>query len=187
MAAGGNFIWLAAGRLSPAKDYPTLLRAFAQLRASNPSARLWVAGQGTKATLEALEAAAASLNLTEQVSWLGLRRDLPALLDAADAFVLSSAWEGMPLVVAEAMAMKKAVVATDVGGVRELVGEAGAIVPPHNPEFLAEAMQSVMHQPAELRRAQGFAARLRIQQHFNLDSRADEWEALYLDLLKRAR
>ena len=187
MAAGENFIWLAAGRLSPAKDYPTLLRAFAQLRTSNPSTRLWMTGQGTRAELDALEAAAASLNLTERVSWLGLRRDLPALLDAADAFVLSSAWEGMPLVVAEAMAMEKPVVATDVGGVRELVAEAGLIVPPHSPKSLAEAMQSVMHQSNELRQAHGHAARLRIRQHFNLDSRTDEWESFYQDLLERAR
>jgi len=187
MSAGGNFIWLAAGRLSPAKDYPTLLRAFAQLRASNPSARLWIAGQGTSGELAALEAAAASLNLTDQVSWLGLRRDLPALLDAADAFVLSSAWEGMPLVVAEAMAMEKPVVATDVGGVGELVAETGAIVPPQSAASLAEAMQTVMQQSVDLRRAQGHAARLRIQQHFNLERRSDEWEAFYQSLLKRNR
>ena len=62
----------------------------------------------------------------ERVRWLGLRRDMPALLDAAEAFVLASAWEGMPLVIGEAMAMEKPVVATDVGGVREMVGDAGA-------------------------------------------------------------
>ena len=60
--------------------------------------------------------------------WLGLRRDMPALLDAADGFVSGSAWEGMPLAVGEAMVMEKPIVATDVGGVRELVGDAGAIV-----------------------------------------------------------
>ena len=62
-------------------------------------------------------------NSVTSVRWLGLRRDMPALLDAADAFVSGSAWEGMPLAVGEAMAMAKPVVATDVGGVRELVGE----------------------------------------------------------------
>ena len=70
------------------------------------------------------------LGVSGFVRWLGLRDDMPSLLDGADAFVLSSAWEGMPLVVGEAMAMEKPVVATDVGGVRELVGDAGVVIPP---------------------------------------------------------
>ena len=66
---------------------------------------------------------------------------MPALLDGADAFVSGSAWEGMPLAVGEAMAMEKPVVATDVGGVRELVGDAGVIVPAKDSEALASAMR----------------------------------------------
>ena len=58
-------------------------------------------------------------------------------MDASDGFVLGSAWEGMPLVVGEAMAMEKPVVATDVGGVRELVGDAGAMVAAKDPQALA--------------------------------------------------
>ena len=73
---------------------------------------------------------------------------MPALLDAADGFVLASAWEGMPLAVGEAMAMEKPVVATDVGGVRELVGEAGVIVPAKSPESLAQAMLALMRSDA---------------------------------------
>jgi glycosyltransferase involved in cell wall biosynthesis len=75
------------------------------------------------ASSTAVQALAADLG--NSVRWLGLRRDMPALLDAADGFVLSSAWEGMPLAVGEAMAMEKSVVATDVGGVRELMGDTG--------------------------------------------------------------
>ena len=83
-----------------------------------------------------VQALAVEHGLGEAVRWLGLRRDMPALLDAADGFVLASSWEGMPLVVGEAMAMEKPVVATDVGGVRELVGESGVIVPAKSPESL---------------------------------------------------
>ena len=86
---------------------------------------------------------------------LGLRSDIAALLDAADGFVLSSAWEGMPLAVGEAMAMAKPVVATDVGGVRELVGDAGVLVPAKNPTALAEAMVAMMKRPTEERSAMG--------------------------------
>jgi glycosyltransferase involved in cell wall biosynthesis len=75
------------------------------------------------------------------VRWLGLRRDLPALLDASDAFVLGSAWEGMPLAAGEAMAMEKPVVATDAGGTGELLGEAGVVVPPRNASALAAGLR----------------------------------------------
>jgi glycosyltransferase involved in cell wall biosynthesis len=119
------------------------------------------------------------LELGASVFWLGLRRDMPALLDAADGFVLASAWEGMPLAVGEAMAMEKPVVATDVGGVRELLGETGAIVPAKSPEALAEAMVELMRSTLEERHALGHAARERIATHFSIDAKADEWEALY--------
>ena len=80
---------------------------------------------------------------------------MPALLDAADGFVLASAWEGMPLAVGEAMAMEKPVVATDVGGVRELVGDAGVIVSAKDPEGLAQAMLELMRRTSEARCALG--------------------------------
>ena len=110
---------------------------------------------------------------------------MPALLDAADGFVLASAWEGMPLAVGEAMAMEKPVVATDVGGVRELVGEAGVIVPAKSPERLAEAMLEMMRRTDEERRKLGSAARERIAAHFSIDAKIDEWEALYGKLLAK--
>ncbi|HEY1768166.1 MAG TPA: glycosyltransferase [Terracidiphilus sp.] len=179
LGAGSDFIWLAAGRLTPAKDYPNLLRAFAHLRATHPQARLWIAGEGSSAQLAGLDALAEELGLTDGLQWLGLRRDLPALLDAADGFVLGSAWEGMPLALAEAMAMEKPIVATDVGGVRELVGETGHLVPPHHPELLAQAMQTVMAQSSEDRAAQARAAHRRIQQNFSMETRAEEWESFY--------
>jgi glycosyltransferase involved in cell wall biosynthesis len=112
---------------------------------------------------------------------------MPALLVAADAFVLSSAWEGMPLVVGEAMAMEKPVVATDVGGVAELVGNAGALVPPKSPRALAEAMLGVMRMPEEQRQSMGDAARERICHHFDMNAKADEWEELYSQLLSDHR
>jgi glycosyltransferase involved in cell wall biosynthesis len=123
------------------------------------------------------------LGLDDSIRWLGLRRDLPALLDAADGFVLSSAWEGMPLALAEAMCMGKPVVATDAGGVRELVADAGTIVPAHSTEALAQAMLALMHEPLESRQALGRAARQRIEKHFSIDARANDWEALYRGMI----
>jgi glycosyltransferase involved in cell wall biosynthesis len=179
-----DFVWLAAGRIAPAKDYPNLLRAFSLVLAVNPAAHLWIAGEDFGGEAPAVQALAVELALGNSVRWLGLRRDMPALLDAADGFVLASAWEGMPLVVGEAMAMEKPVVATDVGGVRELAGESGVVVPAKSPEKLAQAMIAVMQTTPEARFLLGRAARERITTRFSMDAKADEWEAFYETVLE---
>jgi glycosyltransferase involved in cell wall biosynthesis len=177
------FLWLAVGRIAPAKDYPNLLRAFAQVRDVQRGALLYIAGEPFADNLGVLQSLASELNLADSVRWLGLRRDVPSLFDASDGFVLSSAWEGMPLAIAEAMSMEKPVVATAVGGVSELVGDAGLVVPSHHPGALASAMLDVMQRSREERCALGRAARIRIVQQFSMDANADRWEALYRELL----
>jgi glycosyltransferase involved in cell wall biosynthesis len=174
-----EFVWLTAGRIVPGKDYPNLLRAFQRVLAARQDARLWVAGTGEKEELSRVRAMAAGMGLDHAVRWLRLRRDMPALLDAADGFALGSAWEGMPLSVGEAMAMAKPVVCTDVGGVRELVGDGGALVPSKDPDALADAMLDVMRLPPEDRQALGCATRARILRDFSMDAKTKEWEALY--------
>jgi glycosyltransferase involved in cell wall biosynthesis len=185
MGARSEFVWLAAGRVTPAKDYPNLLRAFARVRALRPQSQLWIAGEAAPGAVEAVRAAANEPGCFEQVRWLGLRRDLPALMDAADGFVLSSAWEGLPLAAGEAMAMEKVVVATEVGGVRQLVGSAGAVVAPGSPAALAGAMLDAMRLTAEERSALGRRARQRIVERFSMETAAARWEELYLRLLRR--
>lgn len=176
MGVDDDFVWVTAGRIVPAKGYPNLLRAFARLRERNSNAQLWVAGEATGNEGASL---VAGLGLAESVRWLGLRRDMPALLDAADGFVLGSAWEGMPLALGEAMAMEKPAVATDVGGVNELVGDAGVIVPSRDPGALAQAMQDLMRSTLEDRLGLGSAARRRILAHHSMNAKAGEWNALY--------
>jgi glycosyltransferase involved in cell wall biosynthesis len=182
-AGSAEFVWLAVGRLAPAKDYPNLLRAFAIVRAQKPAARLWVAGDARGDERTPLESLAKELQIDGAVRWLGLRRDMPAILDAADAFVSASAWEGMPLAVGEAMAMEKPVVATDVGGVRELVGDTGVVVPAKDSQALAEAMLTTMQESREALAARGCAARERVLRQFSMDATADTWEALYGSLV----
>jgi len=177
-----NFVWLAIGRVAPAKDYPNLLQAFAIVANQDRGSRLLIAGDGRREDSAKLEADFRKLGIQDAARWIGPRRDIPALLDAADGFVLSSAWEGMPLVVGEAMAMEKPVVATDVGGVRELVGDAGLVVPSKNSSALAEAMIATMQQSREERAARGRSSRVRIVSHFSIDASADAWEALYRSL-----
>jgi len=188
MEANGEFIWITAGRIVPAKDFPNLLRAFEIVRATFPNSLLWIAGEAVNEELNPVNAFlfGGHKGFMDRVRWLGLRRDLPALLDAADGFVLASAWEGMPLVVGEAMAMEKPVVATDVGGVRELVGDAGVLVPARDSEALASAMLETMQRTDESRRELGRAARARMEIDFSIDARVKEWERIYFRLGPRA-
>ena len=187
MKANASFIWLTAGRLVPAKDFPNLVEAFRRVLEEFSDAELWIAGvppdaravRGADGKTSFYWVSAMEREVGKHVHWLGLRRDVAALLDAADAFVLASAWEGMPLALGEAMAMEKPVVATDVGGVREMVGDAGILVQAKNPEALAAAMIEMMRKSREERNLLARAARQRIQEHFNLDAAADAWEELY--------
>ena len=180
-----DFIWLAIGRIAPAKDYPNLLHAFERVLSDTPFAWLWIAGELPRETSpdDLFDQASVPSFVRERCVFLGVRNDIPDLLDAADGYVLSSAWEGMPLVVGEAMAMQKPVVATDVGGVHELLGNCGAIVPSGNAAALAEAMLQTMHMPAASLSALGQAARERIIGIFSWDARVNDWEQLYTRLL----
>jgi glycosyltransferase involved in cell wall biosynthesis len=176
-----EFVWLAIGRLLPQKDYPTLLEAFAPL-ARNP-ARLLIAGRGP--LLDELQQQAQRLNIASQVVFLGVRQDIASLLAAADGFALSSAWEGMPNVVMEALSAGTPVVATEVGGVPELVtaGKSGLLAPPRNPPALSQAMRQLMALAPEQRQRMGQAGREHIEEHYALGAMANRWMALYRELL----
>ena len=183
MQLGTSFLWLAVGRLVPAKDYPNLLRAFQALLQAQPQARLCIAGEGDPETL--LTSHSDVLPTASSIQWLGLRRDIADLFDAADGFVLSSAWEGMPLVIGEAMSMGKPVVATNVGGVAELMGDTGMVVPPANSKALTAAMLAVMQSDESKRKRLSIAARERIAKSFSLQARAEQWESFYMESLVR--
>lgn len=185
----GDFIWLAAGRIVPAKDFENLLAAFKRVRAEIPRTQLWLAGGPIEERAMRINGDHQAIERPDSnhVRWLGHCDNMAETLAACDAFVLSSAWEGMPLVVGEAMAMQKPVVVTDVGGVRELVADAGVIVPPKNPDALADAMLRVIRMSEQERGTMGKAARERIRQHFDMNVKADEWQALYARLLRDRR
>ncbi|HKI56212.1 MAG TPA: glycosyltransferase [Trueperaceae bacterium] len=186
LGVGGRFVWLAAGRLAPEKDYPTLLRAFARVRCQDPQASLLLAGEGPERS--ALERLRAELGLPAgRVRFLGARKDVPRLMLAADACVLSSAWEGLPMVLLEAGAAGLPIVATDVGGTGEIVdsGASGLLVPPHDADALAAAMRRLMTLPAAERAAWGATGRRHVAREYGLERVADGWLALYRDLLAR--
>lgn len=182
LGLANEFLWLAAGRLEPVKDYPTLIRAFAQTPAT---ARLVIAGGGP---LESeLRQLASAMRLNERVRFLGFEPDVRRWMQAADGFVLSSRWEGLPMALLEAASCALPVVATDVPGTREVIvdGQTGWLTPAGDDCALAAAMTRTMQTPPEERRAMGDRARQRAIQRFSLEAVLDRWESLYSGLLKR--
>jgi glycosyltransferase involved in cell wall biosynthesis len=180
-----EFVWLAVGRFEAAKDYPTMLRAFATVREREPQAVLLLVGRGS--LQKDTEALAAELGLRDGIRFLGVRQDIPEVMSAADGYVMSSAWEGMPMVLLEAAAAAFPIVATSVGGNHEVVrdNESGYLVPPRDPEALALAMQRLMQLPEASRRSLGARGREHVRSQYGLHRVAEDWERLYAEVLAR--
>ncbi|MGQ4691788.1 glycosyltransferase [Aeromonas veronii] len=168
---------LAVGRLTAAKDYPNLLSAFQQIIAAGSLAQLAIIGSGEEQVK--LTTMVAELGLNERVHFLGLRRDVAQWMSAADLFVLSSAWEGFGLVVAEAMACERIVVATDCGGVKEVVGDYGILVQSKNSTALARGLELGLAYSQEDAKAHGRLARARIEECYSLGAQAERWLGMY--------
>jgi glycosyltransferase involved in cell wall biosynthesis len=179
LGLGDDFTWLAVGRLTEAKRHVDLLAALRIVRQAHPRARLLIAGTGP--LRRALEAELAGMGLKSHATLLGERGDVRALMQAADGFVLSSAWEGLPMVMLEASASSLPIVATDVGGSRDVVedGVTGVLTPPRAPDRLAQAMLQVMTLPGRERQAMGDQAHQRVVERFDMELVADTWESLY--------
>ncbi|TNG96029.1 glycosyltransferase [Pasteurellaceae bacterium UScroc12] len=173
----GDFLFLAVGRLTDAKDYPNLLNAFTSVLNKNPRAVLAIVGQGEQK--EELISLAENSNISHSVYFLGLRRDIPALMSACDCFVLSSKYEGFGLVLAEAMLCERLVVATDCGGTKEVVGNYGYLVTRQNSNELANAMIKVINLSDNIRYSMGSEARKYIMEHYSLNVIATRWINLY--------
>ncbi|MEM8643242.1 MAG: glycosyltransferase, partial [Cyanobacteria bacterium P01_G01_bin.54] len=176
-----TFVWLAVGRLEPSKDYPNLLNALSRLTVEK--VHLVIAGDGT--LRESLQQLAKDLEVSDQVSFLGWRRDIPDLLTLADALVLSSAWEGMPNVLMEALSLARPVVATNVGGVPEVVQDwdSGFLVPPGDANALAQKMDRLMGLSASQRQLMGQRGQAYIEARHGPEKIVGLWEDLCLGLL----
>ena len=181
-----DFFWFTAGGLEAPKDYPNLLAAMALLAKTPTPIKLAVAGKGS--LLGMLRDRAASIGLERVVSFLGVREDVPACLAAADGTVLASAWEGLPNVIIESLAVGTPVVCTDVGGAREVVedGRSGFVVAPGNPEVLAAAMVTLMACSEQQRHRMGAAGRTHVENTFALDAVLTRWSGLFKELLDAA-
>jgi len=169
---------LLGARLEPQKGITYLIQAMARLAASRPRLHLALGGIGS--LRESLEAEARELGVADRVHFLGVRLDMPSLLRAADIFVLPSNWEGLPMIVLEALGARCPIVATSVGGVPSAVrdGETGTLVPPQNPDALAAALATMLDYPDEAARRAGNGRRL-FDDTFSAAAMARAYEQLY--------
>jgi glycosyltransferase involved in cell wall biosynthesis len=168
--------------LTPKKGHEHLLRALALVRERGIACSLVLAGDG--AERERLEHLRDELGLAGQVQFLGAVSNVADVLAAVDVFVLPSVIEGLPLALLEAMLAGKAVIATSVGGVPEVVraGVNGLLVPPASPRELADAVAALSESP-EQRALLGAAARDTIERGFTESVYLESLTAVYLELV----
>ena len=169
-------------RLSPQKDHQTLLQAMVRVVRDVPDLRLLLLGDGP--LREPLQRRVEALGLAAHVRFLGERTDVWHVMPQADLVVLSTHYEGCSNAIMEAMAAGRPVVATDVGGNRELIeeGVTGLLVPPADADALAAAMARLLRDPAALQ-AMGAQGRRRIAERFSMERTVEETDALYRELL----
>lgn len=179
-----DFVWLAVGRLAAVKDYPRLLRAFAEVCASAAGGvRLEIAGDG--AEKERLHATARELGIAERVRWHGFCEDVSGLYSGADGVVLASRWEGLPVCLMEAGAAGLPVVTTATAGAQEVVTDGtGVLVNEDGDDALAKAMLRVMRMPIEDRRRMGDAARTHVLEQLSKEQMVAGYERIYREVLR---
>ncbi len=179
-AGDGETVVGTVGRMAAVKDHALLLRAMAPL--ARDGARLVIAGDGPER--EATTRLAAELGIAERVSFLGEIRDVASMLSALDVFVLSSRSEGLPMVLAEAMAASLPVVATAVGGVPRVVmaGESGFLVPASDEAALRDKIAVLAQDPA-MRRRFGERGLALARERYSLERMHDEYMSAYREVL----
>jgi glycosyltransferase involved in cell wall biosynthesis len=180
-------VLLAVGRFEEAKDHFTLLTALRDVVRDHSDVVLLLVGAGSLE--QSTRQHADRLGLADAVRFLGIRTDTPALMNAADAYVMASRWEGLPLVLLEAAAVGLPIVATDVGGNRDIVhdGKNGLLVPPGNPLALASGLRQVLGMAQSERVQWGEAGRAIVHRDYDIERVLDRWEEVYRELWSRRR
>lgn len=180
---GGRVVGMVA-RMFSAKRHDIFLQAAAMVNRVVPDTRFVLLGDG--ALRSHLEKLSQELGLASKAIFFGEQRDVVPYLSTFDIFVLSSDTEGLSLSICEAMALGKPVVATDVGGNRELVeeGKTGFLVSPGNPEALSEAIIRLIRDP-DIAQSMGQRGKEKIAKQLSLERYLDEYQSLYEETLMR--
>ena len=174
----GSLLIGVIGRLHEQKGHRHLIAAMGLLRDQGLAATCLIIGQGE---LRAeLEEEVRRLQLGDRVLFTGQRKDVPRLLAALDVLAMPSLWEGLPMALLEAMAMSRAVVATRVSGIPDVIqdGDNGLLVPASDPAALAAALTRLI-KDTELRARLGRSALATLRQRFDVKRTAQAYEALY--------
>ncbi len=184
LGADDSFVFLSVGALSEQKNFPNALKAVRNLKDNGYSGfRVFIAGKAPEGTDndKKLHQLSEELEVKDIVQFLGLRNDIQDLMRAADGYLSSSSWEGMPIVLLEATASGLPVVATDVGDTREIVreGKNGFLVPPKDSESLAGAMMNLLDADDETRQRMGKESRKHAMDKFSIESVAKQWLEVY--------
>lgn len=181
-APGARRVVGSVGRLTEQKGYAYLLEAIPLAAAALPQVEFWLIGDGDQR--QALEAQASRLGLGPRLRFLGRQTHIPHWLRQMDLFVLPSVWEGLPTVLMESMACGVPVLATDIPGTRELVqpGQTGWLVPPRDPQALAQAIVTALTRPQECAdlRQRAYAS----LEPFRMPAVAQQYAALYEELCR---
>jgi glycosyltransferase involved in cell wall biosynthesis len=169
------------GRLRPVKGVEYGIKAFAVASVQHQNLRIALAGEGEQ--LGYLQDLTSQLGISENVTFLGVRNDLPDLLAATDSVLMPSLNEGFPRTAIEAMAAGKPVIATRVGGTPEAIidGETGILVPAKDVEAMAAALSNLVDD-TELQTRLGTAGRARAQQNYSLANYLSRLDRLYQQL-----
>ena len=171
-------------RLDPIKDHKSLITAISFIKDTLPNCKLLIVGDGPMR--DELEQQTESLNLKNNVIFLGMRTDVPDILMALDIFVLPSIMEATSVTLLEAMSASLPVIATKVGGNKEIVidGTTGILVESQTPKEIASALEQLLNN-IEVSKNMGLAGRQRVEQNFTFQKMIDQYKQLYLEILKK--
>jgi glycosyltransferase involved in cell wall biosynthesis len=171
------------GRIVPAKGLEYLIDALSYLKEDPNNIKLLIIGEGS--ILARLHEQAKEKKVYDSIIFTGRRRDIPDILSCIDIFVMPSIAEGLPNSLLEAMAMGKPIVATEVGGIPEVIknGFNGLLVSPRDHRALAMATKGLIGN-GQLAAKMGQAARDLVLDNFSIRAIAQKWQSLYLSILK---
>jgi glycosyltransferase involved in cell wall biosynthesis len=175
--APGDRLVGVVGRIDPMKGHPVFLAAAGMLVAADPACRFACVGDGAPAYVRELQQSPAARQLGERLTWAPARADVAAVYSALDCLVLPSFSEGLPNVLAEAMACEVICVTTDVGDAARVIGETGLVVPVGDAPATAAACRRLLEEDTLARAHRGRAARARVETEYGLRQLVDRTSA----------
>lgn len=172
-------------RLEPQKAVHDFIVAVSYVKETYPDVKVVIIGDGP--LRRKIEELINDLKLNDNIILLGWRNDVPEILAVLDIFCQSSLWEGCPMSLLETMAIGKPIIATNVGGVKEIVEDdnTGILVPSGDPKAMADAIIKLTNNKEKTMKM-GMNGRRRVESFFNMDLMLVKYERLYQDLLKRS-